>query len=90
MGINTPGKVNHPIVLTEPVCNPNYCRQCKLKVLIFLQFEVKFVNSFSLYISCIISAMSELLFECYNVPSVAYGIDSLFSLYNNNPNTGKV
>ena len=28
LGINTPGSVNHPIVLTEPVCNPNYCRQC--------------------------------------------------------------
>lgn len=27
--------------------------------------------------------MSELLFECYHVPSVAYGIDSLFSYYNN-------
>ena len=25
--------------------------------------------------------MSELLFECYRVPSVAYGIDSLFSYY---------
>jgi actin-related protein 5 len=25
--------------------------------------------------------MSELLFECYHVPRVAYGIDALFSLY---------
>jgi len=33
--------------------------------------------------------MSELLFECYNVPSVAYGIDSLFSLYHNFPVTGQ-
>ena len=29
LGINTPGSVNHPVVLTEPVCNPNYCRQCE-------------------------------------------------------------
>lgn len=29
--------------------------------------------------------MSELLFEGYNVPSVSYGVDSLFSFYNNNP-----
>ena len=29
LGVNTPGSVNHPIVMTEPVCNPNYCRQCK-------------------------------------------------------------
>ncbi|XP_037936479.1 actin-related protein 5 [Teleopsis dalmanni] len=27
--------------------------------------------------------MSELLFECYNVPAVSYGIDSLFSLHHN-------
>ncbi|XP_048586929.1 actin-related protein 5 [Nematostella vectensis] len=61
LGINTPGGVNHPVIMTEPVCNPNYCRQL----------------------------MSELLFECYHVPSVAYGIDSLFSLYNNTPNPGR-
>ena len=29
--------------------------------------------------------MSELLFECYHVPSVAYGVDGLFSLYANIP-----
>lgn len=28
--------------------------------------------------------MSELLFECYDVPSVSYGIDSLFSFSHNN------
>lgn len=27
--------------------------------------------------------MSELLFECYGVPSVAYGVDSLLSFYYN-------
>ena len=27
--------------------------------------------------------MSELLFECYNVPSVCYGIDSLYSFHKN-------
>ncbi|XP_035227421.1 actin-related protein 5-like isoform X2 [Stegodyphus dumicola] len=53
LGINTQGCVDHPIVLTEAACNPNYSRQL----------------------------MSELLFECYNVPQVAYGIDSLFSFY---------
>ena len=29
LGVNTEGCVNHPIVMTEPVCNPNYCRQRK-------------------------------------------------------------
>ena len=33
--------------------------------------------------------MSELLFECYHVPKVAYGVDALFSLLNNHPNPGK-
>eukprot|EP00833_Pecoramyces_ruminatium_P013309 jgi/Orpsp1_1/1187341/evm.model.d7180000057020.1 len=28
--------------------------------------------------------VSELMFECYNVPSICYGIDSLFSYYQNN------
>ncbi|XP_036434541.1 actin-related protein 5 [Colossoma macropomum] len=32
--------------------------------------------------------MSELLFECYGVPQVAYGVDSLFSFYNNNTQHG--
>lgn len=27
--------------------------------------------------------MNELLFECYNVPKVAYGVDSLFSFHQN-------
>ena len=29
LGINTAGAVNHPIVITEPVVNPNYCRACE-------------------------------------------------------------
>ena len=27
MGINTDGAVEHDIVMTEPVCNPGYCRE---------------------------------------------------------------
>ncbi|CAL1546496.1 unnamed protein product [Lymnaea stagnalis] len=57
LGITTEGCVDHPIVLTEAVCNPNYTRQL----------------------------MSELLFECYHVPQIAYGVDSLFSLFYNHP-----
>ncbi|KAK9506840.1 hypothetical protein O3M35_008702 [Rhynocoris fuscipes] len=53
LGIDTEGKVNHPIVMTEPFLNPNYSR----------------------------SLMSELLFECYNVPGVCYTVDCL-SNYN--------
>ncbi|KAL8371941.1 hypothetical protein RB595_001648 [Gaeumannomyces hyphopodioides] len=35
-------------------------------------------------------SMTEILFECYGAPSVAYGIDSLFSYRHNNGNTGLV
>eukprot|EP00049_Salpingoeca_infusionum_P012587 m.231177 g.231177 ORF g.231177 m.231177 type:complete len:731 (-) comp15216_c0_seq1:2435-4627(-) len=49
--------VDHPVVMTEPVCNPNFSRQ----------------------------RMNELLFECYQVPSVAYGVDALFSHFYNHP-----
>ncbi|KAI9832709.1 MAG: Nuclear actin-protein involved in chromatin remodeling [Phylliscum demangeonii] len=34
--------------------------------------------------------MTEILFECYSAPSVAYGIDSLFSYYYNGGQTGLV
>ena len=27
--------------------------------------------------------MNELLFECYNIPRVFYGVDALFSLFEN-------
>ncbi|XP_051519756.1 actin-related protein 5 [Myxocyprinus asiaticus] len=60
LGINTQGHVDHPMVVTEPPCNPLHCRQM----------------------------MSELLFECYGVPHVAYGVDSLFSFYYNSVNHG--
>ncbi|CAG9861662.1 unnamed protein product [Phyllotreta striolata] len=51
LGIDTENSVNHPLVLTEALLNPNTSRQL----------------------------MSELLFECYGVPGVAYGVDALFS-----------
>ena len=62
LGIDVSGKVPHSVVLTEPVCNPNYSR----------------------------GRMSEMLFELYHVPRVAYGVDSLFSLYRNRRQVGGV
>lgn len=52
----TAGNIEHPIVMSEPLCNPGYCR----------------------------GLTSELLFEAYGVPGVTYGLDSLFSAYQNN------
>ncbi|CAG8744053.1 1970_t:CDS:10, partial [Acaulospora morrowiae] len=54
LGITTE-TVEHPILMTEPICNPSHSRKL----------------------------MSELLFECYRVPSVCYGIDALFSYHAN-------
>ncbi|KAG0040371.1 Nuclear actin-protein involved in chromatin remodeling [Podila clonocystis] len=56
MGIDA-DKIDHALVMTEPVCVPLYNR----------------------------NLMSELLFESYQVPSVTYGVDSLFSMYANGP-----
>ncbi|BCS30528.1 actin-related protein ARP5 [Aspergillus puulaauensis] len=56
------GGVDRPIVMTEPIANPNYPRRM----------------------------MNEILFECYSAPSVAYGIDSLFSYRYNRGTDGLV
>ena len=42
LGLDSEGEVNHPVVMTEPLGNPNTCRACKyteyfLKVLSFLK-----------------------------------------------------
>lgn len=55
LGISTT-QVDHPVILTEAFCNPNYSRQL----------------------------MSELLFECYGIPSVTYCVDGLLSYHRNN------
>ena len=55
LGIDT-DRIQHPICMTETLCNPAYSR----------------------------SVMNELMFEAFNVPYVNYGLDSLFSAYQNN------
>lgn len=54
LGIDT-DRVQHPICMTETLCNPAYSR----------------------------GLMNELVFEAYQVPSVNYGVDCLFSAYQN-------
>ncbi|OLL25639.1 Actin-like protein arp5 [Neolecta irregularis DAH-3] len=61
MGIDS-DRIDHPIVMTEPMCNPGYNRKY----------------------------MTEMMFECYQVPSLTYGIDSLFSFYANDGTDGIV
>lgn len=81
MGIDTEGSVDHPIILTEAFLNPNYSRNCK-KIIIYILHN--FHNVRNNLINPCLSVMAELLFECYNVPSIAYGIDCLFSYQHNN------
>ncbi|KAJ3289398.1 Nuclear actin-protein involved in chromatin remodeling, partial [Borealophlyctis nickersoniae] len=54
LGIDT-DRISHPVLMTEPICNPAYSRKL----------------------------VSELLFEGYQAPSVAYGVDALFSYHVN-------
>ncbi|KAF1842593.1 actin-like ATPase domain-containing protein [Cucurbitaria berberidis CBS 394.84] len=56
------GRIDRPIVMTEPIANLGYSRK----------------------------TMSEILFECYGAPSVAYGIDSLFSYSYNGGRNGLI
>lgn len=76
--IDGDGRVPHPIVLTECFANPNYCRQCKRIFGIFFPVRSHRLTSFRLP-SLQFPVMSELLFECYDIPSVCYGVDALFS-----------
>ncbi|PWN37790.1 actin-like ATPase domain-containing protein [Meira miltonrushii] len=52
--------VDHPLLMTETLCNPTYSR----------------------------ALMNELLFENYQVRSVCYGLDSLFSAFQNDIHDG--
>lgn len=83
LAIDTENSVNHPIVLTECVANPNYSRQRTFFYILFvgnpINWNYFFLNSFKYAIL----VMSELLFECYDVPGISYGIDSLLSFAHN-------
>ena len=82
LGIDSDGKVDHPLAITEPLCNPNYCRH-RMHWTTFV-----FCKRVALYNVTLVHflEMNELLFECYNIPSVFYGVDSLFSLFENQGN----
>merc|ERR1719414_994210 len=58
LGLESEASINHPLLLTETLGNPNTIRH----------------------------NMSQVLFELYSVPSLAYGVDSLFSLQFNQQN----
>lgn len=82
LGLEDDTAVRHPIVMTEIPCNINHSRARKPSL---------FFSEISTHYSPLLAlpaGMSELLFELYRVPSVTYGIDSLFSLYFNRRQQG--
>ena len=36
LGLSGQSSVTQPIVITEPLCNPNYCRNCKCNIIIII------------------------------------------------------
>ena len=56
IGLIGDSSIDYPVMMTEPLCNPNYSR----------------------------SMTSELLFECYGVPALSYGVDSMLAMYGSN------
>ncbi|KAL6056107.1 Actin-related protein 5 [Balamuthia mandrillaris] len=79
LGINT-DRIEHPILMTEAICNPSYCRQRISHSSLALPLSsLMFYALFTM--ECL--EMSELLFECYGAPAVCYGIDAMFSYFYN-------
>ena len=56
IGLMNETSIDYPVMMTEPLCNPNYSR----------------------------AMVSELMFECYGVKALSYGIDSMMAFYGSN------
>ncbi len=82
LGLDQDSAIDHPIVMTEIPCNVNRSRtRASGRSWVFHSCPF-------LYVMPCPKGMSELMFELYRVPSVTYGIDSLFSLYHNRRSQG--
>jgi actin-related protein 5 len=82
LGMNeADGNIDVPIVMTEAVANLPYSRKCTC---------LSNPNALCVPSNSLILAMTEIILECYGAPSVAYGIDSLFSYRHNKGRTGMV
>ncbi|KAI1277480.1 putative chromatin remodeling complex subunit [Xylaria sp. FL0933] len=81
---NAEGSIDFPIVMTEAVANLPYSRKCTCPAIVCLN-AIPASTTDHFYI-----AMNEIIFECYGAPSLATGIDSLFSYRYNKGQTGLV
>ena len=72
------GGIDRSIVMTETIANLGYSRRSKCIDILEPADTKVFV------------VMNELLFECYSVPSVAYGIDALLSYKYNRGSNGLI
>jgi len=81
LGVDTE-RIQTPIIMTESLCNPSYSRSRKVLLLLLASS----LSSLAHQTRCFFVVMTELLFESYGAPSVAFGLDSLFSFYENEKN----
>jgi len=86
------GHVDRPVLMTEPLGNLAYTRRGTVMPY-SSHIHSKDSSSSSRVVAFVLrtdhaAVMSEILFELYNVPAVAYGIDSLFSYSYNGGHTG--
>lgn len=84
LGIDTP-TVDHPIIMTERLASPLHSRARKYLALI-LHYGVVVISPPQIYrnLTFGLPVTSELMFEQYTVPSLAYCVDSVMSFYHNN------
>ena len=73
LGIDTP-TIEHPVFMTERLASPLHSRGRKP-----ISFQLVLLGYLPLHV-----VTSELLFELYSVPSLAFGVDSIMSFYHNN------
>jgi actin-related protein 5 len=75
LGIDTPS-IDHPVLMTERLCTPMHSRARKLPLVRRPIVKMSF---------CLETVTSELMFEQYSVPSLAYCVDSIMSFYHDQP-----
>jgi actin-related protein 5 len=63
--------------MTERLCTPLHSRACACRLLALFFIEAS-------YHACWHAVTSELMFEQYSVPSLAYCVDGVMSFYHNN------
>jgi actin-related protein 5 len=78
-------RVDHPVILSEALCNPNPCRKSKPHIL----FDGSIELIIKIPILIIHLVVTELMFEKYNIPSLCLGASPLFAYASRKQELGK-